>query len=149
MNNNKIIIDKLTKIKNDLFFIDKFTEATDHIFNRQLAEISVNVEKVSKLIEKFKILDTKKKLSQNEINNKTDLAITVLSNNFDITNKKVFLMETHTKEIYGKINLLGKSLTDVCNLMIQLQNSITENQEKNINDNSEKAVLWHLLNICY
>ena len=127
--NKKKAVKALTDVKNQLFFIDQFFEQTNYNINKQLAEISVMVEKNNARINQFKqkreaykkSLDTKKADS-------VDMLVDVFYDNFAITDKKVGLMEIHLKEVYQKIELLGKSVTKVCDVMLKSK-SVREEEE--------------------
>ena len=110
-------INILTKIKNNIYFIDRFTEKSNFKINQSLAEINAEVKENNTLIKKFKEIKNKKSSNQDEINQCNKLAVEMFGRNFSIIDKKISLMETHTQEIYRKINLLAENLTTLCNAL--------------------------------
>ena len=114
---------QLTKIKNDLFFIDRFSEKTNFNINRELAEINARVEKNNALIETYKESTRTPPKNQTQRNKNVDMVVDILSHNSTVIEKKVNLMELHLKEIYDKIELLGKSVTSLCSVV---QNTLDE-----------------------
>tara|TARA_Y200000002_G_C22541399_1_gene604158 strand:- start:562 stop:933 length:372 start_codon:yes stop_codon:yes gene_type:complete len=117
MKNEDTKKNKLQKIRNDLFFIDKFVSTVNFKINRELAEIEIKVEKNNKLIEKYREIEFKNYKTQKTFNSNTNLAIEVFANNFSIIDQKIRLMETHTQQIYEKINLLATSITKLSTIL--------------------------------
>lgn len=123
-------INILTKIKNNIYFIDRFTEKSNFKINQSLAEINAEVKENNILIKKFKEIKNKKSSNQDEINQCNKLAVEMFGRNFSIIDKKISLMETHTQEIYRKINLLAENLTTLCNALADKNADQAEKKDK-------------------
>ena len=109
----------LQKIKNDVFFIDQFIEKTNYKLNSQLAEINSLVEKNNNVISGYKKRkETLKNPTQKELNKLQDVSTTIFANNFSIIDKKIGLMEIHLKEVYAKLDTLGKSVSKLCDVLM-------------------------------
>ena len=106
------IIDKLENIS-------QFSDDIYYKINNSLAEINSRVDINDKKVEEYQNL--KKSKSSNAVT-RIDMALDIVSENFTILNKKTSLIDVYTKDIYERIEILGKSLTKQSQIMKKILN---------------------------
>tara|TARA_B100000700_G_scaffold315331_1_gene403241 strand:+ start:331 stop:738 length:408 start_codon:yes stop_codon:yes gene_type:complete len=116
-------IGQLNKIIDDLKNIHQFEGDPYYHINKTILEIDARVNQNAKKVDQYRAL---KKLKNSSQLKRIDLGLDIYSENFTIVNQKNELFDFYIKDIYERIEKIGKSITTQSHILLKISDTLKD-----------------------